>query len=48
MPSGNVLQTEVLSGVALQEVLMIVGGIIIVLTVWNRIARARMKLPGGK
>lgn len=48
MPSAGVLHREILAGVTLQEVLIGLAAMVIVLTIWNRIARANMKLPGGR
>lgn len=48
MPSAGVLQREILAGVTIQEALIGVAALVVILTIWNRIARANMKLPGGR
>ena len=48
MPTAGVLQREILSGVTIQDGLIAIAVLVIVLTIWNRIARTNMKLPGGR
>jgi hypothetical protein len=48
MPTSGVLQREILSGVTILEGLIAIGAVLLVLTIWNRVSRANMKLPGGR
>lgn len=41
------MQRELMFGVNVQQVVIAVAVLFIVLRIWNRIARAKMKLPGN-
>lgn len=46
MPDLDFLQRELMFGVTTQHLIIGAAVLFIVLRVWNRIARANMKLPG--